>query len=242
MGHRQRPCDDKKNLKVINDLEAAKKTASPEELKELEALEQNLDNVIKYYDSRKKIHTPDSILIENNKLINKKKQNNNIIKNDMPTYELKEYKRPDNYIIYDQRERDQIKKRTKDYEAKYSDNIFLNFHGDFMKIEVLEQIICKFENFIGKGENISEEAAKKIIDENFSEYSSKSNLIIKHYNDRRNELKRSLLRKFWKIQKTEDKNLNITFRKREKEKMKTRKNNHNLNNAFEEIKMAGKDL
>ena len=111
----------------------------------------------------------------------------------MPIYILKEYKRPDNYIIYSSKERDHPK--AKDYEAKYPDKVFLKFHNDFMKIDDLESIISTLENNIGKGEKIPDEMAKEIIEKNFKKYESKSDLLIKHFNDRRNELKKSLLRK-----------------------------------------------
>ena len=150
---------------------------------------------------------------------------------------MKEYKRPDNYIIYASKERDQPK--AKDYEAKQPDQIFLSFHGDFMKLEVLESIISSLENNIVKGEKIPDEMAKKIIEENFSKYKSKSDLIIKHFNDRRNELKKSLLRKYWRLQKSTDKYFANTFRRRERDKMKIRKNNQKKEESFEKVKMAG---
>ena len=250
-GMRQRQIDDNKPYQVIKNIETTKKTLSNEDMKELEKIENDLYKFIKHFDNKKKIQIPKSILIENNKLnyneknnkneINekndKKKQNINNAQNDIPTYELKEYKRPDNYIIYSSNQRDQLK--VKDYEAKYPDQVFLNFHGDFMKLEVLEKIISTLENNIGKGEKIPDEMAKKIIEENFSKYKSKSDSIIKHFNDRRNELKKSLLRKFWRLQISTDKYFTSTFRKREREKMKIRKNNQKKEESFEKVKMAG---
>jgi len=250
-GMRQRQIDDNKPYQVIKNIETTKKTLSHEDMKELEKIENDLYKVIKHFDSKKKIQIPKSILIENNKLNNneknnkneinekndKKKQNINNSQNDIPTYELKEYKRPDNYIIYSSIQRDQL--NVKDYEAKYPDQVFLNFHGDFMKLEVLEKIISTLENNIGKGEKIPDEMAKKIIEENFSKYKSKSDSIIKHFNDRRNELKKSLLRKYWRLQKSTDKYFTSTFRKREREKMKIRKNNQKKEESFEKVKMAG---
>ena len=251
-GMRPRQIDDNKPFQVIKDIESAKKTLPPEDKKELEKIEIYLKKVIKHFDNRKKIQTPKSIILENNNNLNnnekndkiekseKKKQNTNNTNNtnsDIPVYTLKEYKRPDNYIIYSSKERDQPK--SKDYEAKYPDKVFLNFHGDFMKIDVLEKIISTLENNIGKGEKIPDEMAKKIIEENFSKYKSKSDLIIKHFNDRRNELKKSLLRKYWRLQKSTDKYFTSTFRRREREKMKIRKNNQKKEESFEKIKMAG---
>jgi len=247
-GMRPRTIDDNKSYQVIKDIELAKKTASPEEFKELEKFETDLKKAIQHFDSKKKIQIPKTLLIENNNLNNKekndkneksekKKQNMNNINSDIPVYELKEYKRPDNYIIYSSKERDQPK--AKDYEAKYPDQVFLNFHGDFMKLEVLESIISSLENNIGKGEKIPDEMAKKIIEENFNKYKSKSDLIIKHFNDRRNELKKSLLRKYWRLQKSTDKYFANTFRRRERDKMKIRKNNQKKEESFEKVKMAG---
>ena len=254
-GMRQRLIDDNKPYQVIRDIESAKKTLPPEDLKELEKIENDLYKAIKHFDNKKKIQIPKSIILEKNKLNNnieknnkneinekddkndKKKQNNNIIQNDIPNYELKEYKRPNHYIIYSSKERDQIK--VKDYEGKYPDQVFLNFHGDFMKLDVLENIISTLENNIGKGEKIPDEMAKKIIEENFSKYKSKSDLIIKHFNDRRNELKKSLLRKYWRLQKSTDKYFSSTFRRREREKMKIRKNNQKKEESFEKVKMSG---
>ncbi len=108
-----------------------------------------------------------------------------------------------------------------------------------MKLEELEKIISVLENNIGKGEKIPDEMAKKLIEENFSKYKSKSDLIIKHFNDRRNELKKSLLRKYWRLQKSTDKYFATTFRRREREKMKIRKNNQKKEESFEKVKMAG---
>ena len=247
-GMRPRTIDDNKSYQVIKDIELAKKTATPEELKELEKFETDLNKAIQHFDSKKKIQIPKTLLIENNNLNNKekndkneksekKKQNINNTNSDIPVYELKEYKRPDNYIIYSSKERDQPK--AKDYEAKYPDQVFLHFHGDFMKLEVLESIISSLENNIGKGEKIPDEMAKKIIEENFSKYKSKSEMIIKYFNSRRNELKKSLLRKYWRLQKSTDKYFTTTFRKREREKMKIRKNNQKKEESFEKVKMAG---
>ena len=246
-GMRPRQIDDNRPFRVIKDIEIAKKTFPPEEKKEIEKIEIYLKKVIKHFDNRKKILIPKSNIFENNNLNNSdkndkkekndKKQNIKNINSDMPVYELKEYKRPDNYIIYSSKERDQPK--TKDYEGKYSDQIFLNYHSNFMNLEVLESIISTLENNIGKGEKIPDEMAKKIIEDNFSKYQAKSDLIIKHFNDRRNELKKSLLRKYWRLQKSTDKFFATTFRRREREKMKIRKNNQKKEESFEKVKMAG---
>ena len=145
---------------------------------------------------------------KNEKKINNTKQTNNYL-------DIKEFQRPECYIIYSSKEREEIK--PKDYEAKSPDYLFLEYHDGFMKIDVLEQIISSLENSIGKGEKIPDEMAKKIIEENFSKYKSKSEMIIKYFNSRRNELKKSLLRKYWRLQKSTDKYFTTTFRRRERE-------------------------
>ena len=63
-------------------------------------------------------------------------------------------------------------------------------------------------------------------------------MIIKYFNSRRNELKKSLLRKYWRLQKSTDKYFTTTFRRREREKMKIRKNNQKKEESFEKVKLA----
>ena len=245
-GMRPRTIDDNKSYQVIKDIEHAKRTFPPEEKKEIEKFENDLIKAIQHFDNKKKIQTPKSLILEKNKLNNnfneknekteKMKESTNNINTDIPIYELQEYKRPEHYIIYSAKEKDQSK--IKDYEGKYSDKVFLNFHGDFMKLDVLESIICDFENYIGKGDKIAEETAKKIIEEKYSKYKSKSDLIIKHFNIRRSESKKSLFRKFWKIQKSTDKYITNTFRRREKGAMKIRKNNQKKEESLEKVQLA----
>jgi hypothetical protein len=245
-GMRPRTIDDNKYYQVIKDIDNAKRTFTLEEKKEIEKYENDLIKAIQHFDNKKKIQTPKSLILEKNKLNNnlneknekteKIKEHTNNINSDIPVYELQEYKRPEHYIIYSSKERDQQK--IKDYEAKYPDKVFLSFHGDFMKLDVLESIISDFENCIGKGDKIPEETAKKIIEEKYSKYKSKSDLIIKHFNNRRSEIKKSLLRKFWKIQKSTDKYITNTFRRREKDKMKIRKNNQKKEESLEKVQLA----
>ena len=245
-GMRPRTIDDNKSYEVIKDIEHAKKTLPPEEKKEIEKFESDLIKAIQHFDNKKKIQTPKSLILEKNKLNNnlneknekteKMKENENNINLDIPVYELQEYKRPEHYIIYSSKEKDQSK--PKDYEAKYPDKVFLNFHGDFMKLDVLESIISDFENCIGKGDKLPEESAKKIIEEKYSKYKSKSDLIIKHYNIRRSEIKKSLFRKFWRVQKSTDKYITNTFRRRERGAMKIRKNNQRKEESLEKVQLA----
>ena len=76
-----------------------------------------------------------------------------------------------------------------------------------------------------------------------TKYSKHKNIIgsiINHFKDRRNTSKKSLIRKRWHINKSTDKYLTNTFRKREREKIKTRKNNQNKEESLKKIEEAEK--
>ena len=245
MNLKQRFIDDTKPFHVIKDLENEKKISSQDKLEVINKIEANLKKVLHAFDTKKKIQIPKSLInISTNN--NNNLKNNNLDKNERKknnqqstyiNFELSEFKRPDSYIIYSSKEREQL--NIKDYEAKSADFLFLEYHGDFMKIEELEKIISVLENNIGKSEKIPDEMAKKIIEENFSKYKSESEMIIKYFNDRRSELKKSLLRKYWRLQKSTDKYFTTTFRRRERDKMKIRKNNQKKEESFTKVKMAG---
>ena len=237
---KQRPIDDTEPFYVTKDIEHDKKIASAIKLK----VENDIKKVLNAFDNKKKIKIPKSL--NNISINNNNSKNNNLDKNERKknnqqstyiNFELSEFKRPDSYIIYSSKEREQL--NIKDYEAKSADFLFLEYHGDFMKIEELEKIISVLENNIGKSEKIPDEMAKKIIEENFSKYKSESEMIIKYFNDRRSELKKSLLRKYWRLQKSTDKYFTTTFRRRERDKMKIRKNNQKKEESFTKVKMAG---
>ena len=241
MNHRQRFIDDTEPFRVVKDIEEEKKTR-PEKLESWKKTEEELKKVLHAFDTKKKIQIPKSLInIQNNNL---KNNNNNYDKNEkkinntktQAQFELQEFKRPESYIIYSSKEREE--KKPRDYEAKSSDYFFLEYNGDFMKIEILEKIISALENAIGNGEKIPDEMAKKIIEEKFSKYKSKSETIIKYFNDRRTELKKSLVRKYWRLQKSTDKYFTSTFRRREREKMKIRKNNQKIDESLKKIEMA----
>ena len=241
MQYRQRYIDDAKPFHVIKDIENEKKISSQDKLEMLNKIESDLQKVLRAFDTKKKIQIPQPLInLQNNNLKNNNNdKNEKKINNAKPTnnyLDIKEFQRPECYIIYSSKEREEIK--PKDYEAKSPDYLFLEYHDGFMKIEVLEQIISALENSIGKGEKIPDEMAKKIIEENFSKYKSKSEMIIKYFNSRRNELKKSLLRKYWRLQKSTDKYFTTTFRRREREKMKIRKNNQKKEESFDKVKMA----
>lgn len=248
---RPRQLDDNKPLEIIKDIEEAKITSSADKVKELKIFETELIKAINHFDNRKKIALPKLLTVENN--INeknekagysqkKKNQNNKVNDSIMPKYEIGEYKRPDHYIIYSPKEKDENKKQVKDYEAKSADYIFMEYTNGFITPEDLERIFSALENNIGKGEKppeISEE--KKIIEDNFAQYKNKSDTIIKYFNERRNELKKSLLRKFWRIQKSSDNYFKTTFKHRGPEKMKIRKNNQKKEDSYEKI-LEARDL
>ena len=241
MQYRQRYIDDTKPFHVIKDIEKEKKISSQDKLEVLNKIESDLEKVLRAFDTKKKIQIPQPLInLQNNNLKNNNNdKNEKKINNAKPTnnyLDIKEFQRPECYIIYSSKEREEIK--PKDYEAKSPDYLFLEYHDGFMKIDVLEQIISALENSIGKGEKIPDEMAKKIIEENFSKYKSKSEMIIKYFNSRRNELKKSLLRKYWRLQKSTDKYFTTTFRRREREKMKIRKNNQKKEESFDKVKMA----
>ena len=237
---KQRPIDDNESFDVIKDIEHDKVMTAANKVK----AQNDIKKVLHAFDTKKKIQIPKSL--NNISINNNNSKNNNFDKNERKknnqqstyiNFELSEFKRPDSYIIYSSKEREQL--NIKDYEAKSADFLFLEYHGDFMKIEELEKIISVLENNIGKSEKIPDEMAKKIIEENFSKYKSESEMIIKYFNDRRSELKKSLLRKYWRVQKSTDKYFTTTFRRRERDKMKIRKNNQKKEESFTKVKMAG---
>ena len=237
---KQRPIDDNESFDVIKDIEHDKVMTAANKVK----AQNDIKKVLHAFDTKKKIQIPKSL--NNISINNNNSKNNNFDKNERKknnpqsthqSFELSEFKRPDSYIIYSSKEREQL--NIKDYEAKSPDFLFLEYHGDFMKIEELEKIISALENNIGKSEKIPDEMAKKIIEENFSKYKSESEMIIKYYNDRRSKRKKSLLRKYWRVQKSTDKYFTTTFRRRERDKMKIRKNNQKKEESFTKVKMAG---
>ena len=253
-GIRPRPIDDNKSYFVIKDLTEAKLTSNKEGHAELCNIEKELYN---YYDKKRKVEIPKSKIINEKNDKNDKNEkkinyhiNNNIIyineNNDnsnqnnssyVLNYTLSEYKRPENYIIYSSSDKNKVNITKKIYEAKDADRIFLNFHDNFMKIDDLENIIIDLENnaMNEKDDKINEENARKIIEQKYSKYKKYTDSIINHFKDRRNSNKKSLIRKKWHTNKSTDKYLNNTFRKRERDKIKTRKNNQNKEESLTKI-------
>ena len=256
-GIRSRPIDDKKPLKVIKDLAKAKSDADNESLAEYNNIEKELYKVLEYYEKRKKIEIPKGKIIneknDKNENLNTYCINNNIIySNEISSnsqnlkhlnnsyilnYKLNEYKRPNNYIIYSSSQRNKNEKNVKEYEAKEADFIFLNFRDNFMNISELEDIMMDLENNATnpKDEKIDEEKAKNIMETKYSKYKNYAESIINHFKHRRNGSKKSLIRKKWLINKSTDKYLTTTFKKRGTDKIKTRKNTQNKQESLNKI-------
>lgn len=256
-GIRSRPIDDKKQLKVIKDLAKAKLDADNESLAEYNNIEKELYKVLEYYEKRKKIEIPKGKIIneknDKNENLNTYCINNNIIySNEISSnsqnlkhlnntyilnYKLNEYKRPNNYIIYSSSQRNKNEKNVKEYEAKEADFIFLNFRDNFMSISELEDIMMDLENNTTnpKDEKIDEEKAKNIMETKYSKYKNYAESIINYFKHRRNGSKKSLIRKKWLINKSTDKYLTTTFKKRGTDKIKTRKNTQNKQESLNKI-------
>ena len=253
----KRHIDDTKPCQIITDIEFTKNISKGEDRKEIEKIESDLRKVIDQFDKvKKKIKILNPLKLENNNILNNNEKNEKstthkkklisektTINNNqgiLPNYELPKFQRPDNYIIFNP-----SNKKNSCYEAKYSDFNFLkylNYDKQILKTEKLEEIITDLENAITKNEKISDETTRKIVEEKLKDYDDKEKLInpiIAHFNDRRNESKKSLIRKFWRIQKYTDKFLAMTFRRREREKMKFRKNNQKKEESFNKVKESG---
>ena len=256
-GIRPRPIDDQKPYFVIKDLSQAKSNSSKEGQTELCNIEKELYKVLEYYDKRKKIEIPKSKIINekndkndknenknnyniNNNLICINENNDNSEQNNnayVLNYKLSEYKRPDHYIIYSSKKKNEIDSTKRIYEAKEADKIFLNVKQDFTNLEEFENIMVELENNATneKDDKINEEHAKKILDEKFPKYKKEADSIFIHFKRSRDNLKKSLIRKKWHLNKSTDKYLNTTFRKRERDKIKTRKNNQNKEESLSKI-------
>jgi len=252
-GIRRRPIDDEKPLFIIKDLSKAKLISDKEGQAELINIENELYKVIKHYDKRKKTEIPKPKIMKekNDKIENivSNSINNNIIyinennctsKNDnsyILNYKLKEYQRPDNYIVYYSLKKNETDLRRKIYEADEADIIFLNIRNNFMSIEELENIIIDFENnaINDKDGNINEENARKIIEEKYSKYKNYMQCIINHFKYKRTTAKKSLIRTRWHFNKTTDKYLSNTFKRRESDKTKGRKNNQTIDESLSKI-------
>ena len=172
--------------------------------------------------------------INNNSNLNN--SNYSILKNDhqLNFKPITEFKRPNHYIIYSQKTRDEQKI---EYEASIHDINFMTVEKLKIEIKDYEKLIIDIENDIGKGELIPEERIQQIIKDHFPHLNPDNiKQISKFFLSRREDFKKSLLRKYWKEPKNSDKYLQQTFRRRDKEKMKTRKNKQNEYESLDKIK------
>ena len=259
-GMRQRQIDDTKQNMIIKDLaEAKKKAIDNEQLNKINDIEKDLHKILDYFDKKKKNQIPKAKIInekndknENNVNIS---VNNNIIytigKNEdqnqnnsqyVLNYKLTEFKRPDSYIIYSSSLQDKLNKEKKVYEATEADKYFLNIRQNFMTLDELENIITDLENNCTneKDDKINEESARNIIEKKYPKYLNYADSIINHFKDRRMSIKKSLIRKKWHKNKSTDKYLTNTFKRRASDKRQTRKSNQNKGESLDKIKEAKK--
>ena len=237
-GMRPRQIDDNKQNMIIKDLaEAKKKAIDNEQLNKINDIEKDLHKILDYFDKKKKNQIPKAKIIneKNDKNDNNVNYsvNNNIIytigKNEdqnqnnsqyILNYKMTEFKRPDSYIIYSSSLQDKINKEKKVYEATEADKYFLNIRQNFMSLDELENIITELENNCTneKDDKINEESARNIIEKNYPKYLNYADSIINHFKDRRMSIKKSLIRKKWHKNKSTDKYLTNTFKRRASDK------------------------
>ena len=233
-GIRPRPIDDSKQNLIIKDLAEAKNNATDKDQEnKINDIEKDLYKIIEYFDKKKKNQIPKAKIIneKNDKNENNVNYsvNNNIIytieKSNDPNQnnsqyilncKLTEFRRPESYIIYSSSLQDKLNSQRKIYEATEADKYFLTIRQNFMSLEELENIMTDLEN-------------NCYIDS-----------IINHFKDRRMSIKKSLIRKKWHKNKSTDKFLTNTFKRRASDKRQTRKNNQNKGESLEKIKEAKK--
>ena len=249
---KQTRINDNENYKIYKNLEEVIKISDIKTQKKYKDIQKDLNDVIAHFDKIKKKQIPKvSIFNEkkennvnyniNNNIIYSSSQNENKSQNDSQyifDYKLKEYKRPDSYIIYSTSLKNDINNKKKLYEATEADKLFLELRQNFMGLEEFENIIIDLElNCVDeKGGKLNEEKAKKILEEKYSKYANYSDNIINHFKDRRKTIKKSLIRKNWHKNKPCDKFLKETFMKRNEGRKQIRKNNHNKEAVLEKIK------
>ena len=258
-GIRPRPIDDHKQYFILKDLEESKKTADKERQNQINDIEKDLYHIIEYFDKKKKNQIPKAKIINdkndkndnnvnyniNNNIIYNTEKNDNVNQNNSQyvlNYKLSEYKRPDSYIIYTSSLQNEVNTKKKLYEATEADKLFLTIRENFMKLEELENIMIDLENNCTneKDDKINEESARKIIETKYSNYINYIGSIINHFKDRRFSIKKSLIRKKWHKNKSTDKFLTNTFKKRTTEKRQTRKSNQNKEESLNKIIEAEK--
>ena len=245
----QKPPKNSDDIKLIKDLNEAKNTSKKQQKLLLIDMEYYIDRVINHFDEIKKKQIKEADIIKKikEKNINYNINNNliyNPLKNDknnqnnseyILNYELPEYQRPDNYITYTPSLKNDVKRKTKEYEANADDKIYLNLRNNFMKLEELENVLIDLENncISEKEEKIDEEMAIKIIRTKYSKYIKYIDSLINHFKYKRT--KKSLLRKNWHINKCKDEYLNGTFQKLEN-KRETRKKPQNKKETLNNLK------
>ena len=259
-GIRPRPIDDSKQNMIIKDLAEAKNNATDKDQEnKINDIEKDLYKIIEYFDKKKKNQIPKAKIIneKNDKNENNVNYsvNNNIIytieKSNDPNQnnsqyilncKLTEFRRPESYIIYSSSLQDKLNSQRKIYEATEADKYFLTIRQNFMNLEELENIMTDLENNCTneKDDKINEESARNIIEKKYSKYLNYIDSIINHFKDRRMSIKKSLIRKKWHKNKSTDKFLTNTFKRRASDKRQTRKNNQNKGESLEKIKEAKK--
>jgi len=193
-------------------------------------LEAEVKRIMELFDKKK------SIIIPGSEKFDKSSQSNTGEGKftTVAAYKQTEFIRPKNYILYSEKNR--IDPKVKDYEATVSDMTFLKFENNPITVDELEKIISALENDINKGEMIPPERVKEIIISIIPDKKHSVEKIYKYWNTRREDFKKSLLRKYWKDQKHSDKFLSTTFARREREKMTTRRNKKNETEGLRKLK------
>lgn len=250
---REKTFDNSRPIEIIKDLEKEKLSSNEEKHETLLSVEKELNEVLEYYERRRKVEIPKgkiinllngNITINNNLIYNNENKDNNLENQKyIINYNYPEYKRPDNYIIYSSELKNKINSTKKIYEAKSVDNIYLKIRQNPMDIGEFENIIIDLENnaINEKDEKVNEEDALDLINKKYSRYKNISESLINHFKDRRNTSKKSLLRKKWHMTKSTDKYLKCTFKRRDLDKIKTRKNIQNKEESLKKIEDAEKN-
>ena len=259
-GIRPRPIDDSKQNLIIKDLAEAKNNATDKDQEnKINDIEKDLYKIIEYFDKKKKNQIPKAKIINEKNDKNENNVNYSVNNNIIYTIEksndphqnnsqyilnckLTEFRRPESYIIYSSSLQDKLNSQRKIYEATEADKYFLTIRQNFMSLEELENIMTDLENNCTneKDDKINEESARNIIEKKYSKYLNYIDSIINHFKDRRMSIKKSLIRKKWHKNKSTDKFLTNTFKRRASDKRQTRKNNQNKGESLEKIKEAKK--
>eukprot|EP01015_Nassula_variabilis_P032715 TRINITY_DN769_c0_g1_i1.p1 TRINITY_DN769_c0_g1~~TRINITY_DN769_c0_g1_i1.p1 ORF type:complete len:280 (+),score=35.76 TRINITY_DN769_c0_g1_i1:206-1045(+) len=130
------------------------------------------------------------------------------------------------------------------YDATDQDLVFLNELNQGVKqpvsIDAFERILANWDNHTGRGEVISYMKAQTVTSDNIPDQIL--NNLYKYWVDLRKQLKRPLIRKYWKCLPFDDTNPNIVFRPREKEKMKLRRSKTHVTDAYQKMKNLKQEM